>query len=168
MPRSNTSGIAKLAKAIVAPDGRELTTAERLRVQADALHRAAIECSHQHDRAARLSCVPAVAAEQRLVRQMRTVADQHLGEMATAYEQAASRFQPETPERWWRRANILWLAAREYQLHHELCDEVSRDIETQDAGMLGELQMEYELAASALLAMRQAADAYRKAREEAP
>lgn len=166
MPRPTTSGIAKLAKAIVDPDGRELTSAERLQVQADALHRAAMECSHQHERAARLSCVPAVAAEQRVVRQMRTLSDQHLGETATAYEQAASRFQPDAAERWWRRANILWLSAREYQLHHELCDEVSRDVESQDPGTLAELQLEYELAASALLAMRQAADAYRKAREE--
>lgn len=168
MSRPTSSGIAKLAKAIVAPDGRELTSKERLTVTADALHRAALECGHQHERAARLSCVPVVGAEQKSARQMRALADELLGEMAAAYERAAARYQPETPERWWRRANVLWLAAREYQLHHVLCDELSRDVETQDPGMLAELQLEYELAASALLAMRQAADAYRKAREETP
>jgi ketosteroid isomerase-like protein len=78
---------------------------------------------------------------------------------------AAARFQPEEVEGWWRRANILWFAAREYQLHHQDCDAVSQGLDAQDPGALGELQVEYELAASALLAMRHAADAYRRTRE---
>ena len=35
-----------------------------------------------------------------------------------------------------------------------------------DAGQLGSVQMEYELEASSLLALRHAADAYRKTRPE--
>lgn len=168
MPRTSSSGANKLASAIVAFDDRELSAAEQLRVRADALYRAATECSHQHERTARLTFAPALASEQKLLTQMCALADAALGEMASAYERAAAHHQPDGVETWWRRANILWLAAREYQLHHEGCDAVSRQLESRDAGAFGELQLEYELAASALLAMRQAADAYRKAREESP
>jgi hypothetical protein len=161
MPKTSAAS----ASTIVNADGRELTPAERLRVQADALYRAACECSHQQERAARLGAEPAVAAERKLSRQMCSLAATALGEMALAYERAAARFQPDKAEAWWRKANILWLAAREFQVHHEGCEEMSRQLDSHDAGMLGELHLEFELAASALLAMRQAAEGYRKARD---
>ena len=163
MPKTSTGA----ASTIVNADDRALTAADRLRVQADALYRAACECSHQQERAARLSAEPAVASERKLSQRMCSLADDALGEMALAYERAAARFQPDKTESWWRKANILWLAAREYQVHHQGCDDLSRQLDSQDAGMLSELHLEYELAASALLAMRQAAEAYRKARDGA-
>lgn len=163
MPKTQNVGAA--ATTIVNAEDRELAPAERLRIQADALYRAACECSHQQERAARLSSEPGVAAERKLARQMCNLAATALGEMAAAYERAAARYQPAGPEIWWRRANILWLAAREYQFHHQGCDEISQQLDNHDPGLLSELHMEYELAASALLAMRQAADGYRKARD---
>jgi hypothetical protein len=160
MPRTTSS-----PGTIVGADDRELTSTQRLQVHADALYRAAVECSRQHERAARLSMEPAVRAEHKLARQMCSLANGALGEIASAYERAAARYQPEEGDSWWRRANILWFAAREYQLHHQDCDVASQGIDGQDPGTFGELQVEYELAASALLAMRQAADAYRRTRE---
>ena len=159
------TGTTAAPRGIVTSDDRELSDGERLQVLADALCRAAFECSHQHERAARLSSASALGAEVRLLQQMCTMADEALGELAAAYERTAARFQPEGTEPWWRRANILWLAAREYQVHHQGCDDVSRQLEHHDAGMFGELQVEYELAASALLALRHAAEAYRRTRE---
>jgi len=163
MPKPPTTA----AITIVNAEDRELTPADRLRIQADALYRAACECHHQQERQARLGVEPALASERKLARQMCSLAAAALGEMAYAYERAAARYQPERSESWWRRANILWLAAREYQLHHQGCDELTQELEGRDASAFAELQMEYELAASALLALRQAADNYRKARESA-
>jgi hypothetical protein len=164
MVKSNRAGAARSARRA---EGREPTPAEKLRFRADALYRAACECSHQHERAARLAFETAVGGERKLAEQMCGMANQALGEMASAYERASARYATTAHEPWWRKANILWLAAREYQLHHQDCDRATNDLSQPDAGLLGELQVEYELAASALLAMRQAADAYRRARESA-
>ena len=162
MPKSSPSA----ATTIIGDEDRELTTADRLKVHADALYRAACECSHQHERAARLAFEPAIGTEQTLAQQMCGLATSALGEIAVAYERAAARFQPETAEPWWRKANILWFAAREYQLHHQDCDVLTQYGSAQDASQLGDIQIEYELAASALLALRQAAESYRRARDE--
>jgi hypothetical protein len=70
-------------------------------------------------------------------------------------------------EVWWKNANALWLASREFLRRHKGTDVSSRQLKEHGPGKLGELHTEYELEASALLALRHAADSYRKARPSA-
>lgn len=61
-------------------------------------------------------------------------------------------------------ANALWLSAREYLRRHSIAEKASRQLQQHDAEKLGDLHFEYELEASALLALKQAASAYGKLR----
>jgi hypothetical protein len=147
----------------------EPTPTERLRIKADALCRAALEACHQQQRLALLSRQPALQAEHTLARELCKLCDRALQERVAAYEQASARLHPDgDDEAWWHRANGLWHASREYLRHHSGCDNLSRHLpEHHNAEDLGELQIEYELEASALLALRQAMEAYRRVRPEA-
>lgn len=139
-----------------------------VRGRADALYRAAVECLRQHDRSARLSSsTEDHELEHRHLDALCRVCDESLLEMAYAYTQAAAKVHPETDEAWWHRANALWHASREYGRRHAGGDDVSRRISSRhSAGELGAMQLEYELEASSLLALRHAAEAYRKSRPE--
>ncbi|AMW06050.1 hypothetical protein GEMMAAP_17185 [Gemmatimonas phototrophica] len=64
-------------------------------------------------------------------------------------------------------ANAMWLSAREYLRRHSIAERASRQIAQRDADTLGDLQMEYELEASALLGLKQATATYQKLRPEA-
>jgi hypothetical protein len=95
--------------------------------------------------------------------------DGSLVEMADAYAEAAGSVHPERDEAWWHKANALWHASREYCRHHAGCDALGRLRSGKHSPeQLAGLQMEYELEASALLAMRHAAEAYRKTRPDLP
>lgn len=63
-------------------------------------------------------------------------------------------------------ANSMWLSAREYLRRHSIAERASRQIAQRDADTLGDLQMEYELEASALLGLKHATAAYQKLRPE--
>ena len=63
-------------------------------------------------------------------------------------------------------ANAMWLSAREYLRRHSIAEKASRQIAQRDADTLGDLQMEYELEASALLGLKQATSTYQKLRPE--
>ena len=63
-------------------------------------------------------------------------------------------------------ANTMWLAAREYLRRHSIAEKASRQIAQRDADTLGDLQMEYELEASALLGLKHATVTYQKLRPE--
>lgn len=139
-----------------------------VRTRADALYRAAIECCRQHDRAAR---VHKGAEDPELEHQhadaICAMCDGSLSEMTEAYEAAAADVHPVGDLDWWHRANIMWHGSREYARRHAGCDELSRRPSAKHAPeQLREMQMEYELEASSLLALRHAADAYRKTRPE--
>jgi hypothetical protein len=139
-----------------------------VRHRADALYRAAIECCRQHERASRLH---QGAAEPELEHQhmdaMCAMCDGSLSEMAAAYEAAAADVHPDRDEAWWHKANGMWHASREYARRHAGCDAVSRKMSAKhDPKQLAAMQLEYELEASALLALRHAADAYCKTRPE--
>ena len=136
---------------------------------ADALHRWAAETCHQHDRFARMSARTSDAAELRAATQLVRLCDATLCGMVQAYEKSCAQGRPERDEDWWHRANALWLACREYVRRHDGCDKASRGLErgSHTAERFGELQLDYELEASALLAVRQAAEAYQRARETA-
>ena len=63
-------------------------------------------------------------------------------------------------------ANTLWLSAREYLRRHSIAERASRQIAQRDADTLGDLQMEYELEASALLGLKHATATYQKLRPD--
>ena len=139
-----------------------------LRAAADALFRAAAECCRQHARYARLVEHDASEAEQRAACTMAELADELLQDMSRAYERvAAPAAGPDEP--WWHRANMLLLASRDFLRHHDRCDKATRltSAKSHSVADLDALTAAYELEASALLALQQALDSYRKARPEA-
>jgi len=150
----------------------ELSPLEVARVKADALLRAALECCHQHDRYARLVARPALEAEHRAADEMCVVVTNALIEMAESYCESAKDLRPNggPDEDWWHRANALWHASREYGRRQTCCERQSQRAKSspkRSPNGLGDLVLQYDLEASALLALRQAADAYRKARPQA-
>jgi hypothetical protein len=139
-----------------------------VRNRADALYRAAIECCRQHDRAARLHQGTAEPElEHRHMDALCAMCDGSLSEMSAAYEAAAANVHPDRDEAWWHKANSMWHASREYARRHAGCDTLARRLSGKhDPKQLAGMQLEYELEASALLALRHAADAYCKTRPE--
>jgi hypothetical protein len=137
------------------------------RARADALYRAAIECCRQHDRSAKLFGNSEEDLEHKHADALCAMCDGSLAELAEAYEQAAAQLHPPEDEVWWHKANGLWHASREYARRHAGCERLAKGIATKHSSQrLATMQMEYELEASALLALRHAAEAYRKTRPE--
>ena len=95
--------------------------------------------------------------------------DRMLARMAEAYEKEGARTHPDgDDEAWWHKANALWHASREFARRHLESDRAARRTSTKHApAALAQLNMEYELEASAMLALRQSLDAYRKVRPTA-
>lgn len=139
---------------------------DAIRQIADALCRAASECAHQHDRFARLLDEEStLAAEELAVQDICGRCDHSIAELAAEYERNATGTEPSSPPRWWRQANALWHASRDYARRHELCDEMTRRLRGKHTPQeLWQLEMEFELEASSLLALRHACESYRKAR----
>ncbi|MBA3671051.1 MAG: hypothetical protein H0W68_03375 [Gemmatimonadaceae bacterium] len=159
MPKSSSP--AAPAASPIAP----ITT---VRNCADALFRAAIECCRQHDRAARISAADEPALEHKHLDALCAMCDGSLAELAEAYNTAAADVHPvAADEEWWHRANSLWHASREFARRHAGCEDLSKRLSARrSAEHLGSMQMEYELEASSLLALRHAADSYRKTRPD--
>ena len=138
-----------------------------VRARADALYRAAIECCRQHDRAAKLFGSSDPEQEHKHAEAMCAMCDGSLAELSAEYQTAAAHLQLPKELEWWHKANALWHASREYARRHAGCDALSKSLSSKhSAEQLGSMQMEYELEASALLALRHAAEAYRKTRPE--
>jgi hypothetical protein len=139
-----------------------------VRSRADALYRAAVECCRQHDRAAKLHRDDGEPElEHRHMDALCAMCEGSLTAMSEAYEAAAANVHPERDEPWWHKANAMWHASREYGRRHAGCDALSRMRSGKHSPeQLQTMQMEYELEASALLALRHAAEAYRKTRPE--
>jgi hypothetical protein len=137
-----------------------------VRARADALYRGAIECCRQHDRAAKISGDEEPELEHRHLDALCAMCDGSLAELSAEYTDAAADVHPERDEPWWHKANALWHASREYARRHASCDEMAKGVANKhSAERLTSMQMEYELAASALLALRHAADAYARTRQ---
>jgi hypothetical protein len=135
--------------------------------RADALHRAAVECCRQHDRSAKLFGSSDPELEHKHADALCAMCDGSLAELATEYERAAAQVHPGKDEPWWHKANSLWHASREYARRRADGDSsAKRNSSKHSASELAAMQMEYELEASALLALRHAADAYQKARQQ--
>jgi len=132
-----------------------------VRNRADALYRAAIECCRQHDRAAKLSDTEEPELEHKHLDALCKMCDRALIEIADLYSAAAANVIPSRDEEWWHKANALWHASREYERRHADCDKRTQKLGSHSAEKLGELAMQYDLEASALLALRLAVATYR-------
>ncbi len=141
-----------------------------LRARADRLARAARESCHQHRRCATFCARDEEdAAELTAMLELAAVADRQLEEAAEAYAKAGARLHPEGDDAaWWHKANALWHASREHVRRHAIGDGLARRVASDhSAERLGELHVEFELEASALLSLKQAADEYCTARPTA-
>ena len=139
-----------------------------VRDAADAMFRAAAECCHQHGRASRIHAKASLEAEVETAQRACEECDEALRERVEFYESTAGDVVPGgDDEPWWHCANALWLASREYRRRHGGCDSSTRDLKNHSPERLHALHAEYELEASALLALRHAADAYKRLRPSA-
>jgi hypothetical protein len=149
--------------------GRRVQTAARsaesesVVLLADRLYRTAEETLRQRERYARLVAAGATEAEQQAALRVVCLCDELLAAAAREYHAAAPQVGKEAPD-WWHRANAVWLACREYARRHRNCDNSSRELFSKRPEKFGELAMEYDLEASALLALKLALDEYRKVR----
>ena len=132
------------------------------RAGADRLYRTATECVRHRERYARLVEAGADEAEQRDALRLACLCDEILLASARDYEKAAAAEAAKSDDDWWHKANSLWHATREYQRRHHNCDESSRQLSSRKPGKLKELALEFDLEASALLALRIALASYRK------
>ncbi len=151
------------------PDDKAFFPIDRLRASADRLARAVTECCHQHDRWAALCKRSDVDdAEFRAWQSMVVAADALVADAIRAYETCAPTLHPEgDDERWWRKANALWHAGREWARRHERADYDAARMRTRHSSVeLGALAVDSALEASALLALRQAVDAYHTLRPD--
>ena len=135
---------------------------------ADAMYRAACECCHQHERVARILAKTTSDDELDAAQKACAQSTESLIQLSKSYEKIAAGIRPDgADEGWWHRANALWLASREYVRRNSCGNATSREFKQHDRERLGALHADYELEASAVLALRQAADAYRQSRPDA-
>ena len=155
-------------KKVARPSGAPKPPVVAVRDAADALFRAATECCHQHDRVSRVHAKSDVEDELQAGVRACEHCDTVLSTMTAAYEAAAANVKPDgEDEKWWRHANGLWLASREYLRRHGAIEQATREFKEHGPDRLGTLQTEYELEASALLGLRHAAEAYKRERPAA-
>jgi hypothetical protein len=141
---------------------------ETVRDAADSLYRAAEESCYQHDRIGRVFAKSAVEVEIDSATRACELCDKTLRALLQAYEESSASVHPTGPDEiWWKSANALWLASKEFLRRHKGCDVSSRQLKDHGPEKLSSLHAEYELEASALMALRHAAESYRKARPAA-
>ncbi len=138
-----------------------------LEAAADALCRAAGEAARQHERVAKLNERGAHHSEMQEATELRELAHRHLKARAELYEMSASGGKGAHGDAFWHAANTMWHAARDYGRRHAECDAASAKLNKHSSEKLGELALEYELEASALLGLKNAMAAYRKIRPDA-
>lgn len=126
------------------------------------MFRAAQECVRQRQRYAGLVERGADEEEQEGALRIACICDEVLASSAASYEKIAANASSHRDEEWWHKANSLWHVAREYHRRHQGCDQDSRRFSNHSPARLAELTMEYDLEASALLALQHALTAYRK------
>ncbi len=167
MPKSKTiarSSASSNGAAPAEPAEPTVTLCDR----ADGLYRAAAECCRQHKRYACFIDHAVPDGEQEAGFRMVRLADELLTQAAAEYEAACGDDAGHGDDAWWHRANGLWHATREYLRRHSVADRDSRRVTAMhDRSQLARLALEYDLEASALMALRLAAEAYHKVRPDA-
>lgn len=142
---------------------------DAVREIADALCRAAHECYQQHGRSARIGSKTSVDGEAQGLERLCAVCDDSLARLVAQYEKVAANVRPGPgDEDWWHRANALWHASREFVRRHQSCDSQTRHLAAHHSSSeLESLHLEFELEASALLALKQSCDGYCRLRPQA-
>lgn len=133
---------------------------------ADALFRSAVEACRQHERVARVSDRGCSEDELRELAEVCEIGHRHLAARTDAWEKAAGEGQGKNDAGFWHAANTLWHASREYARRHHSCDALNTKTRNRSTDAFGALTMEYELEASALLALSHAVSGYRKLRSD--
>lgn len=133
---------------------------------ADALGRTSIETCRQHERLSHLMDLSVGQSELEAAHALVDTCDLALAECVRDFETVCARTPSSTDADTRQSANALWLAAREYLRRHSIAEKASRQLQHHGAEKLGDLHFEYELEASALLALKHAASAYSKIRPE--
>ncbi len=169
MPKSNTADNVAAPSRPTHTDDALANPLELLHARADRLGRAALESCRQHERCAALvekDGIDPLELDGWL--ELAAVADRQLGEAGTAYEKAVATQKTDAEDLPWRRqASVLWLAAREHVRRQSQGDKLAgRVSRAHRANFLGELHVAFELEASAVLSLRQAAEGYCKVRPE--
>lgn len=136
------------------------------RAAADSLGRTAAEACRQHERMARLNDLGVSTAELAAAHAMVDTIDLALAECVKHFEKCCAKTPSSDDAEIRQKANTLWLAARDYLRRHSIAEKATQQLTQHDAEKLGVLKFEYELEASALLALRQATTAYGKLRPE--
>jgi hypothetical protein len=142
-------------------------TSDPIEHAADALFRAAIEAGRQHERVARCGGRGCSDDELGEMAELCELGHRHLAARTDAWEQAAAQGQGKRDDAFWHATNALWHASREYSRRHHSCDALTSKASRRSTDALGALTLEYELEASALLALNHAVTAYRKVRSDA-
>jgi hypothetical protein len=132
----------------------------------DALARTASETCRQHERLSRLMELNVSQTELEAAHAMVDTIDLALAECVSDFERSCDDSPVSEQADVRMAANSMWLAAREYLRRHSIAEKASRQIGQRDADTFGDLQMEYELEASALLGLKQATSTYQKLRPE--
>lgn len=133
--------------------------AETPRGTADRMFRSAMECIRQRERYARLVASGAHDLEQLAALRVAQVCDEILDEAIAAYEKLASEKSTGDDE-WRRQANALWHASREYR-RRPATNSPNSGTPVKGGG-LQQLALEYDLEASALLALKLALGSFRQ------
>jgi len=133
---------------------------------ADALVRAAVAACRQHQGVARLLAKGSADDELREVAELCDACLRHLAKRTTAYEAAAATGKGKTDDAVWHAANALWHSSRDYARRHHFCDTLHSKSGKHSSDHFATLHTEYELEASALLALRNVIASYRKLRPE--
>jgi hypothetical protein len=124
------------------------------------MFRAASECMRQRERYARLVASGAHDLEQLSALRVAAVCDEVLSETMASYEKLA-RETSHGDDEWRRQANGLWHACREYRRRP-----VAKDLKPGKSNARGaklqKLALEYDLEASALLALKLALGSFRQ------
>src|SRR3989304_5285985 len=128
-----------------------------LHVAGAALLPAALEACRQHERVAPLIEKGCAEAELREAAAVCELSDHHLAARTKDYEAVAAVGKGTTPDDVWRAANTLWHSSREYARRHRSCDalmtKLRKQLNAHSSDKFSEITLEYELEASALLAL---------------
>jgi hypothetical protein len=134
---------------------------------ADALFRSAIEACRQHERVARCGARGGSDDELKEMAELCEMGNRQLAARTVAWEKAAAEGQGKADDAFWHATNALWHASREFARRHHSCDALTTKVSRRSTDTLGALTLEYELEASALLALSHAVAGYRKQRGDA-
>ncbi|MHB1096969.1 MAG: hypothetical protein ACYC3F_12435 [Gemmatimonadaceae bacterium] len=138
-----------------------------LQCAADNMLRSASECCRQQARIGRVLDLQCGEEELEAVIEVSVLCVRILDESCERYSAVGSGSRDGLDEAMWHAANTLWHASREYARRHHSCNVKSAQMSRHSANHLGELAVEYELKASAVLALRYAVDEYAKLRPDA-